>query len=334
MMDFILLGEPKTRRTEYFRKAAQELKTEVKFCEIQNFHPEEFPPSFLKIDPYYYEKSCIEQIDEFTTEYKVILKRLQDSRHLFLNSPEGILQALDKKECKERLQENHIPTTQLIADSVENIEQLNELIDVNHLQGVFIKPRFGSGAAGVMAYRFNKRLNRCVLYTSAQMRKEKLINTKKLQRIEDKVEIQQILDKIKNVQYIVEAWYTKASFQGKAYDIRVVIQFGKVDFMIARQSKGPITNLHLNNGALPLKELKLSEQKTEEIIQLCTKAMKAFPKLHYAGIDVLLLENSLKPYVIEVNGQGDYIYQDLFHENRIYKNQILYYKKEIQNGTI
>ena len=41
-----------------------------------------------------------------------------------------------------------------------------------------------------------------------------------------------------------------------------------------------------------------------------------------AGIDVLLEKGTMKPYIIEINGQGDLIYQDIYDENRIYKRQI------------
>ena len=52
--------------------------------------------------------------------------------------------------------------------------------------------------------------------------------------------------------------------------------------------------------------------------------MEHFPALSYAGIDVMLKKNTLKPLIIEINGKGDLLYQDIFYENSIYKNQLLY----------
>ena len=37
---------------------------------------------------------------------------------------------------------------------------------------------------------------------------------------------------------------------------------------------------------------------------------------------MLLEQGTMKPYIIEINGQGDLIYQDIYGENRIYKRQI------------
>ncbi len=61
-----------------------------------------------------------------------------------------------------------------------------------------------------------------------------------------------------------------------------------------------------------------------EIDRLCASAMEPFEGLSMAGLDILLEKNTLRPLVIEMNGQGDLIYQDIFHENRIYREQAYY----------
>ena len=50
-------------------------------------------------------------------------------------------------------------------------------------------------------------------------------------------------------------------------------------------------------------------------------AADCFPGLRCAGIDILLERGSLKPRIIEMNAQGDLIYQDIYHENIIYRRQ-------------
>ncbi len=59
-----------------------------------------------------------------------------------------------------------------------------------------------------------------------------------------------------------------------------------------------------------------------EIRCLCRDAMKLFPGLLSAGIDILLEKGTLRPRIIEINGQGDLIYQDIYAENTIYKQQV------------
>lgn len=41
-----------------------------------------------------------------------------------------------------------------------------------------------------------------------------------------------------------------------------------------------------------------------------------------AGIDLLLEKGTMRPRIIEMNGQGDLIYRDIYGENRIYQEQI------------
>ena len=36
----------------------------------------------------------------------------------------------------------------------------------------------------------------------------------------------------------------------------------------------------------------------------------------------MLEKGSMRPRIIEMNAQGDLIYQDIFHENRIYARQV------------
>ena len=109
--------------------------------------------------------------------------------------------------------------------------------------------------------------------------------------------------------------------QGFSYDLRAVMQEGKMDFLLARLSKGPITNLHLNNRPLQIEDLRLPESVVCNMISVCQEAMACFEGLRCAGIDILLEKGSLNPRIIEMNGQGDLIYQDIYHENVIYRHQ-------------
>ena len=96
--------------------------------------------------------------------------------------------------------------------------------------------------------------------------------------------------------------------------------------IIPRGSKTPITNLHLNN--LPLSD-EIVENRSE-IEKLCKKIMQSLPTLCYAGID-LLITPSGNLFVIEVNAQGDAIYEDFYADNNIYKQQINILKMNGEN---
>ena len=120
---------------------------------------------------------------------------------------------------------------------------------------------------------------------------------------------------------IVEEWIEKSRFENKPYDIRVLVNYRKVDFKLARRSDGPITNLHLNNSGLDFQDLGLDFEVERKIEELAKKAVGSFEGLNCGGVDILL-SRSKKLYVIEVNGQGVLLYRDIYGDNYIYKRQI------------
>ena len=150
--------------------------------------------------------------------------------------------------------------------------------------------------------------------------------------MENKIEICALLDQLLSLGCVVERWHPKADYHGKSYDLRVVFQFRHIAAIVARQSNGPITNLHLNNQALDVKELDLNESVMEQIALVCKRSYEvctayqseatAFGVSSMTGIDLLLEKGTMRPRVIEINGQGDLIYQDIYRENRIYQEQV------------
>lgn len=160
----------------------------------------------------------------------------------------------------------------------------------------------------------------------------RLLNTKRLRQASKEEEIRPLLDRLLKTGCIVERWYAKASHGAFSYDLRAVVQGGELDFLLARLSRGPITNLHLNNHPLEASALGLSDVVLEQIEELCRKAVACYPGLWSAGIDILLERGSLKPRIIEMNGQGDLLYQDIYGENRIYGHQAEWMKRQAGIG--
>ncbi len=325
-MKIILIGSKQSKRTEYFKKAAEEENASLSvfgWDEIENLLcNQELQRAVIKIDPPSYSTCTLEEMREQLQAYQKNLQRLQATGAHFLNSPEAINRVLDKRKCKLQLQEAGIPTTQMLLDRVTNIEQLITWMEENRVFSVFIKPVYFSGAAGVIAFRIQPRTKKIMAYTSCKLVDGVLMNTKTLYCLKDAEEIFALINAILALDVMIERWYPKADFQGKSYDLRVVYQFGHIAHVVARGSKGPVTNLHLNNQALDIQELGLKQKLLDEIENVCGNAVDLFPGLSMAGIDILIEKNSQKPYIIEMNGQGDLIYQDIYNDNRIYKEQI------------
>lgn len=323
-MGIRLIGKRDTRRTEYFLKAAEQCHIPVGFVDWDEVDLTELAGDVVKLDPPSYQTADLFELNERIAEYRRRLAAICEAGCRFLNPPAAIENVLDKRICKKALTEQGVPVTQMLCKEVANSRQLWEEMEHWKWYSVFIKPVVSSGAAGVVAYRKNPGNSREALYTSCCLRGGELVNTKRLFRMEDAEEIRRILDAVLSLGAIVERWYPKASYQGMGYDLRIVWQFDEAAFAVARQSRGPITNLHLNNAPLEIGRLDLPERTVEEIKEVCRRAMNVFPELISVGIDVLLEKDTWIPRIIEMNGQGDLMYQDIFRENRIYREQIRY----------
>lgn len=343
MKSVVLLGNKQTKRTIYFEKAAQIEGLPCLFQEWQEWKKNEFLKEngqiFVKLDPPVWESGCLEELEYLIEDYSISLKKMEEREQIvYLNTPSAIMELLDKRGCKEKLKRKKLPVTELVGEGIQCTEALLEQMGKSHIRQVFIKPVTGSGAAGVTAFRWDAKAGRMMLYTCAALKntaaERKLVNTKKLYVLNKKKEIIDFLDCLFSIDCVVERWYPKANYNGYSYDLRAVIQDGSMDFLLARLSKGPITNLQLNNQPLDAKELKLSKAVMESIEEVCFYAAKSFPGLRSVGIDILLEHESLKPRIIEMNGQGDLLYQDIYNENRIYRHQARMMKHWLKESAV
>jgi len=350
-MDILLIGEKNSKRTIFFEKAAQELSVDFRFVSYadsfevfeatsKNHTEPIFANCAIKLDPPSSHGVFIDEINSFRREYSSFLSKIATAKTAkFLNSPQAIMAVLDKLECKRVLEAAKLRTADFF-DNIADFSALKMLMSEKRLNSVFIKPRYGSGAAGIMAYRRAGKNE--VAYTtivcSSNFRKPsshdsrelplegRLCNSKRTRRITSPNEIESIINALLKTDALVEKWIPKASINGNPYDIRVVWQFGKIEYAVARLAKGSISNLHLGGSVMDINELRLSSHTLYEIENLCSKAMQLFPELQSAGIDILLESSTLNPYIIEINGQGDLLYADIYDKNKIYKSQLMYLK--------
>lgn len=323
-----LIGGPFSKRSVYFQKAAAGLGVPLQTIAWEEL-TEEFDLGALegaavKIDPPAYQTVQLSQMQGQLQSYQKELHRLAQAGCQFLNTPKAICQMLDKRGTKLRLEAQGVPATEMLPQEAASALQLEAVMEEKRCFSVFVKPRYFSGAAGVAAFRLHPRSGKRKLYTSCRLEQGRLINTKKLACLEGKEETSRLLDQLLSLGCVVERWHPKADFHGKSYDLRVVFQFGHIASVVARQSNGPITNLHLNNQALGVGELGLGEAVMGQVASVCQRAFGAFSEygVSMAGIDLLLEKGTLRPRVIEMNGQGDLIYRDIYGENRIYQEQV------------
>ena len=334
----VLIGTKDTKRTEYFIKAARDLNVPVQFVDwnmvyqgsgLQNLlcHCADSQRAVIKLEPPSYQTAEFSQMETQLRMYTHALEGIA-GKFSFLNSPQGILDALDKRKMKGILRAAGVSVTPVFMERVDSAEQLYARMDEENVSAIFLKPVCFSGAAGVVAIRRQRRSGKMAAYTSGVLEKARVINTKKIHMMREEKRITKLIEALIPMDVMAEKWIPKDTVDGKSYDLRVVWQFGKRKHMVVRQSASPITNLHLNNQAVDGAVIGLDGDTCEEIDALCECAMEVVPGLRVAGIDILLEKGSRKPRIIEINGQGDLIYKDIFEENEIYKEQIQWMLRE------
>lgn len=347
MNRILLIGSAEGKRRLFFEQAAREagiptdfldwkeiwhlgepaepgIGAEKELCSILQRYSRDRKrlPQAVKIDAPQWDSSRLRDLEGLTDRYVELLRMFSRiSPGAFLNHPLEIAEVLDKRRCKKRLLENNISATRMYGERFCCGEELLAFMEERRITQVFVKPVKGAGAAGVAALRFSPKTGRIALYTCAALEAGELFNTKRMYRLEGKTGTV-FLDSLLKLDCVVERWYGKASFQGCCYDLRVIVQEGRIDYILPRLSKGPITNLHLNNRSVEFRDLHLDTVTTERISRICLEAAACYPGLRSIGMDVLLERGSLMPRIIELNAQGDLLHRDIYGENRIYRRQI------------
>ena len=335
-MQIIVVSNSLSKRIEYFIEAGKYLQAEVRFMtyrELFNCLPQ-LRQAVIKLEP------CVSNETDFlkyallNQAYKETLQRLGEMRlsddvH-FLNTPHALLRALDKKETKQVLVDRGLRVTPMLS-SPHSFDELRELL-AGCGRGCFLKPRYGSGAGGIMAVRYQPNRNKWVVYTTLQQVDGVIHNTKRIHRLSTEKEMIPLAEAVMQTEAILEEWIPKEQLQGENYDLRVVCRKSEIDYIVVRCSKGSITNLHLNNKAHWWNELALPDIVRQQIYYQCQEAVQSLD-LQYAGVDVLMERGTDIPYIIEVNGQGDHVYQDMFAHNSIYIQQIKNIKKRYNHAN-
>lgn len=341
-MRLLLIGK-QGKRKEYFFKAAHAQKLEPIFLDIEDpsLLAKIYPNDHVKIDPIAKYAVRLNDLGEHIDLYKKRLNELQAIEKIhFLNTPKSILQTLDKRYCKKRLQQFDLAITPLLAFEGTNFDELLAFLRKERIPQVFVKPNFGSGAAGVIALKYNLKTEDLIAHTSLAKKFEEekvtFVNTKKIRRLTGYDEIAEVINFVLSMDSIVERWIAKDCIGDISYDLRIVFQFGKIDFIQVRGARRTaITNLHLNDLPIDPQKIALKPSTYSEIEELCKRGIGCFEGLQSAGFDILIEKGSQKPYIIEINGQGDLMYRDIFDKNKIYQKQIEWFlHKENTNWSI
>jgi hypothetical protein len=133
-----------------------------------------------------------------------------------------------------------------------------------------------------------------------------LVNSLKVSTFTSLAEFQFILDILLPQGMIMEQWIPKLTLPGGAVDLRVLVIAGRARHWVIRQSRHPMTNLHLGNRRGDTGALRdvLGASKLEAAFRLAERAAACFPDSLYAGVDVLI-DSRHRLFIGEINAFGD-----------------------------
>lgn len=227
---------------------------------------------------------------------------LSDRPHVqVLNAPEDILAVTDKLQCQQQLRAHHVPTAPLLGP-VSGHDEFMALLDQHGLDRVFLKARYGSSAAGVVAYRRNARGQQQATTSACLTEDGRLFNVKRLRRYERPQDVRQLVDRVAAQAAYVEAWLPKPRCGRGHFDVRVVTLAGQAAHRVARVSTQPMTNLHLDSRRADPAGL-LARPDLQALEATSAAAAAVFARSQVLGLDLVVQRGAAK--VIEVNAFGD-----------------------------
>lgn len=233
----------------------------------------------------------------------------------YLNTPAGLLATIDKLACQQRFVAAGVPVPTLFG-TIDGHEDLIAQLQARRCSQVFIKARYGSSAAGVLAFRRHPDGRQLAIGTAELVREQgtvRVFNALRQRRYTDAADIAALVDALAVQGAYVEQWIPKPRVPGAAgrhYDIRVVTLDGHARQRVARTSEGPLTNLHLGNRRGALEDW-LDHEAMARLEEIATRSATALPGNRMLGIDLVLRNGTGR--VLEANGFGDLLPELRWH---------------------
>ncbi|HET9485434.1 MAG TPA: STM4014 family protein [Xanthomonadales bacterium] len=222
----------------------------------------------------------------------------------WLNPPADIRTMLDKLECQRVLAAHGVATPALLG-AVGSYAELVARADAAGCNRAFVKPRFGSSAAGVVAWQRASRGRELAIANCALAPNGRLINVLAPRRLHGSAAIAPLVDALAAQSLYAERWVPKPrvpAVRDTCFDARVVAFRGVARQRVARTARAPLTNLNLGNRRAAL-EACLDAERMQRLEVAVAHAARAFPASASIGFDVIPC--GAADVFVEANAFGD-----------------------------
>jgi hypothetical protein len=223
-----------------------------------------------------------------------------------LNEPGDIDELFDKRRTSRRFRAAGLPVPEFLDEVPSSGSAVLEACRARGWPQVFIKPAMGSSASGVLLVTLGEEA--ASIRTSLEWDAPRWFNNLKLSHYRTPAQVSRALDFVLAQGAVVERAIPKARLDGAYFDCRVLCIERVPRFVVVRQNKHPITNLHLGGWRGDLAHLKaaLAPGAWEAAMETCRRAASLYGSLHL-GLDLLFEEDLSQHRLIEANAFGDLI---------------------------
>lgn len=221
-----------------------------------------------------------------------------------LNPPADIATLFDKRETSRRYEALGVPVPPRL-DGISTQADLLARMEEAGATSAFVKLSCGSSASCLaVAFARNGGLE---LQTTIEQAKTGWYNSLDVRRVSDPGRVAEIVGFLLREGSQIEVAVPKARLEGAFFDCRVLTVAGEPAFTVVRQSRHPITNLHLGGwrGDPSLLEKECPREVYAAAMESCRKVAASHPGSHQLGIDLMFEAGFTGHRVIEANAFGD-----------------------------
>jgi hypothetical protein len=217
----------------------------------------------------------------------------------------------DKRETSRRYAALGIPVPEALPGlaEIQTPAQLREAMVAQRWPAVFVKVSCASSASCLALYRHSPGRaigHRDDLLTTVATTEHGRFNSLRLQQLRERGAVDDLLGWLLREGVQIERAVQKARLDHRVFDLRVVVIAGEPAFCVVRQSRHPITNLHLGGqrGDLEALQRLVPAGAWAAAMRSCEQVFAAHGCLH-VGVDLLLEPGFTRHRIIEANAFGD-----------------------------
>ena len=216
-----------------------------------------------------------------------------------LNPVGDVLELFDKRRTSARFAAGGIPVPESLG-KIATMKQLDARMAAEGMSGVFVKLSSGSSASCLGLYAGG------VFHTTIEWTRAGWYNNLRIQHVRDRSRVAELIGFLLREGAQVERAIPKARLDGSFFDLRVLCVAGEPAFVVVRQNKHPITNLHLGGwrGDLPALRAAIPAPCWDAAMNSCRR-VAALYRSHHLGVDLMFEPGWVRHRVLEANAFGD-----------------------------